>query len=325
MNDYPLISVVVPVYNTKVYLRDCIQSLLYQTYKKIEVILIDDGSSDGSSELCDEFERIDSRIRVIHQTNKGLSSARNNAVAVALGAFLTFVDSDDWVVPHYIQALNEVRLKFKSQIVIGGIQAGCGKPATQMPPQIAKAPFAISKLDAIRAMLYQKEFDVSACGVLYPLDLLKINLFPDGKAFEDLSTTYRILYCVETIAVIPERLYFYRKRIDSITHTVNEQAYIDELAAADEMAHFIQENCPTVVHAARAKKMSCYFQVLLALPRKEQYCGLRKRIWDYIISCRCSVIFDSKARLKNRLAALISFGGETSLRVVWNLIKGLKR
>lgn len=93
----PLISIIVPVYNVKNYLEKCLQSICGQTYKNLEIILIDDGSSDGSGELCDLFAQRDGRIKVIHQTNAGQSAARNRGLAVAQGELLGFVDSDDWI------------------------------------------------------------------------------------------------------------------------------------------------------------------------------------------------------------------------------------
>ena len=101
----PLISIIVPVYNVKNYLEKCLQSICGQTYKNLEIILIDDGSSDGSGELCDLFAQRDGRIKVIHQTNAGQSAARNRGLAVAQGELLGFVDSDDWIEPDMYEFL----------------------------------------------------------------------------------------------------------------------------------------------------------------------------------------------------------------------------
>ena len=104
-----LISVVVPVYNVKQYLDDCMHSIVNQTYENIEIILVDDGSTDGSGELCEEWKGKDSRIRVIHQENGGLSAARNTGIEHAKGSYIAFVDSDDWVSEEYIEKLYEYK------------------------------------------------------------------------------------------------------------------------------------------------------------------------------------------------------------------------
>ena len=103
--DKPLISVVVPVYKTEAYLRQCVDSLLMQTYPNLEIILVDDGSPDGSGAVCDQYARRDARICVIHQKNGGVSAARNAGVQVATGQYIAFVDSDDWVDPDYVKTL----------------------------------------------------------------------------------------------------------------------------------------------------------------------------------------------------------------------------
>ena len=101
----PLISVIIPVYNVKPYIKDCMESILRQSYPKMEIILIDDGSTDGSGADCDAFARTDSRVKVVHQENQGLSAARNRGIKESTGAYFTFVDSDDYVSPDYVQYL----------------------------------------------------------------------------------------------------------------------------------------------------------------------------------------------------------------------------
>ncbi len=112
----PLISVIVPVYQVRAYIRECVESLLCQTYRNLEVILVDDGSTDGSGEMCDGFAREDERIRVIHQRNRGLSAARNTGLDHAAGEYIAFVDSDDYVEPAYIEELYRLVLKYRGDI-----------------------------------------------------------------------------------------------------------------------------------------------------------------------------------------------------------------
>ena len=128
--DRPLISIIVPVYKAEKYLVQCVNSLLNQTYKNLEIILIDDGSPDNSGKMCDAFERNDQRIYVIHQTNRGVSAARNAGIRVATGEYICFVDADDWAVPQYIMELWKLSKQYQADAVIGDYYIayclGCG-------------------------------------------------------------------------------------------------------------------------------------------------------------------------------------------------------
>ena len=206
-----LVSIIIPVYNAGTYLAKCIESLTAQTHRELEIILVDDGSTDGSGAVCDEFARKDDRVRVIHQKNAGVSAARNRGLAVASGAYLTFVDADDGLVPHGLEtALRYLRENDADVAVYGWnrhfMEAGRTEPCAE--------PF-LSTRD-ISNVLGRVLTDYSACGGGYPWNKLwrvrgETPVFdPELYYFEDLEWVVRMLLCAESMVVCPECLYNYR-------------------------------------------------------------------------------------------------------------------
>ena len=213
-----LVSIIVPVYNTGEYLAPCIESLTSQTYSNLEIILVDDGSTDGSGAVCDEFARRDDRVKVIHQKNAGVSAARNAGLEIASGAYLTFVDADDGLVPHGLEtALRYLRENDADMVTYGWkrhfMEDGRTEPCAE--------PF-LSTRD-ISNVLGRVLTDYSACGGGYPWNKLwrvrgAVPRFdPELYYFEDLEWVVRVLLQTESIVVCPECLYDYRIHSASIS------------------------------------------------------------------------------------------------------------
>ena len=213
-----LVSIIVPVYNTGEYLAPCIESLTSQTYSNLEIILVDDGSTDGSGAVCDEFAHRDSRVKVIHQKNAGVSAARNAGLEIASGTYLTFVDADDGLVPHGLEtALRYLRENDADMVTYGWkrhfMEDGRTEPCAE--------PF-LSTRD-ISNVLGRVLTDYSACGGGYPWNKLwrvrgAVPRFdPELYYFEDLEWVVRMLLQTESIVVCPECLYDYRIHSTSIS------------------------------------------------------------------------------------------------------------
>lgn len=188
----PLISIIVPVYNVKNYLEKCLQSICGQTYKNLEIILIDDGSSDGSGELCDLFAQRDGRIKVIHQTNAGQSAARNRGLAVAQGEFLGFVDSDDWIEPDMYEFLYHLLKANGADISI------CSHYRDKGGKSVAKyasgEQFVFTRDEAVRALAVDKHVRNYMVDKLFKRSLFAGIVFPVNRVFEDLAICYRVFY-----------------------------------------------------------------------------------------------------------------------------------
>lgn len=211
-----MISVIVPVYNVEPYLRECIESILGQTYRDFELILVDDGSPDNCGAICDEYAARDPRIRVIHQENGGLSAARNAGLDVAKGEYVAFVDSDDLLHPEYLNYLMRGIAESQADIsLVGFLKFSKERP---FPMQI---PYAVKSVkDGLGAcrMLYTDEAVIYtiACGKIYRAALFADIRYPVGRIHEDEATTYKLLYEANKVVEIDARLYGYRMNPNSI-------------------------------------------------------------------------------------------------------------
>ena len=217
----PLISIIVPIYKVEPYLRRCLDSIVNQTYTNLEIILVDDGSPDGCPQICDEYAAKDKRIVVIHKENGGLSDARNAGLKIASGAFISFVDSDDWVNDHYIETLYLAQNKFNADLVIAEHQDiyddyVCNKKAQQSNIFIEN----INRNETLKRLFCQNKSSYTvAWGKLYRKQLLEDFYFPIGKFHEDEFTTYLLFHKADTICYTNEVIYNYRQRTDNITST----------------------------------------------------------------------------------------------------------
>lgn len=215
-----LISIVVPIYNIENYIGKCIESILHQTYKNFELLLINDGSTDNSLEVCKRYET-DYRCMIFTKENGGLSDARNYGIARAKGKYITFIDGDDSISPLYLENLI-LGIKNGAEISISGFSIVDDNTIQKTDKNVlAKDVVVKSPKKAIEVMLYQKGYDVSACGKLYLKELFTSIQYPKGVYFEDLATTYKLVMQSSNIAFINTKDYYYYIRIGSITKSAN--------------------------------------------------------------------------------------------------------
>lgn len=214
----PVVSIVVPVYNVEKYLRECVDSILSQTYSQYEVLLIDDGATDSSGRICDEYAELDSRIRVFHKENGGLSDARNYGLDRIKGHYVTFVDSDDYVGKDYLDILVHTAERNSADIsALGTILFEDGDEAPSCT--VSDETIVETANEAIIDMLLRKNFGLSAWGKLYVSALFDQIRFPTGKIYEDLFTTPYVAKKCSNIAFSNSRQYYYRQRSNSIVHS----------------------------------------------------------------------------------------------------------
>lgn len=226
----PLVSIIVPIYNVEEYLRPCLDSLISQTYDNIEIILIDDGSTDSCRDICKAYAKEDERIVYIRQENAGLSAARNKGLEIFHGGYVLFVDSDDWVSVKLVDSLLSLALRNDVPFVAGGYE----RVKSGRMPKTVDSPYRKSLCTGKKyARLMARPMGVFcfAWGRLIHKDLVKDFRFPVGKVFEDIFVMPRIVYPCRTIAVTTETLYFYRIRNTSISHKRFSQKALDEMDA----------------------------------------------------------------------------------------------
>ena len=206
-----LVTVVVPIYNVEPYLCKCIDSILEQSYSNLEIILVDDGSLDKSGEICDTYANKDNRIKVIHKSNGGLSSARNSGIEIATGEYILFVDSDDYTHPLMVEKLVKTAEKYKVSIVC------CDYTSEKLPEDEEEIIEIIDRDKAICKLLNDDGYKCFAWNKIYKLTLFKDVKYPIGKLFEDISTTYKVFKKASKIVYLKNTLYFYRIREGSIS------------------------------------------------------------------------------------------------------------
>lgn len=312
-----MISVIVPVYNVDKYLNKCINSILGQTYKDFELILVNDGSTDNSPKICDMYARQYKNVQVIHKNNGGLSDARNVGTSIAKGEFITYIDSDDYVSKDYLLILSTLQKDNKADIVVSGFAVfnEGSKPIQNYDYKV----YCYTKNQALEKMMYQDTLDTSACAMLLPAYVAKNNLFPLNKYHEDEFTTYKYYSSVERIVVTTQKLYFYLQRKGSIMHVFGD-ACIDELDAADNLVNFCKKNYPNLTTAAQSKKFSDYCQVLLMNTRlKIDHPLVYKRINNYLNGIKFQILKNKKCRFKNRVAAFLLIFGPWALEITKKL------
>ena len=243
----PLVSVIVPVYNVHSYLRESLDSLLDQTYKNLEIIIIDDGSTDGSGELCDEYGEKDTRVVVIHQPNRGISAARNAGLEIFKGDYVAFLDSDDALDSCFVEKSISSLLSSDADMVIcrTSLHTTTESLASHKPekffPLIEKG---IYDRNSVIQYLLDDTLDVSIWNKLYKRSLWDEIRFNEGHVFEDIETFYRICSFCSNVSVLTDVLYLHRKRPYSITTVFTQEYMEDAILASARTESFIRDNVP---------------------------------------------------------------------------------
>ena len=308
------ISIIVPVYNVKEYLERCVNSIINQTYSNLEIFLIDDGSTDGSGELCDLFSKKDCRIKVIHKLNGGLSSARNAAIDVMTGEYVTFVDSDDYVDCTYIEKLYALAKKYDVQISVCGekrftIDEKSDLIFRDSPYVKLKNEKVLNPEEGIETFLNQYYFDASAWGKLYLSSLFLNVRYPVGKNHEDIGTTYKLFMMASNIAFFSDPLYFYMQRPDSILHSFNNVKTLWNGIEMVEMQYKDVVNAyPKLEIAAIVRCFSMYCRCF-KFGKLAKYSEVVEYSWDKIKTIRKKIIDSKNTRKKARYAAILSLLG----------------
>lgn len=222
-----LISIIVPVYNVEKYLDKCVVSIINQTYKNIEVILVDDGSKDSSGKLCDELEKIDKRIKVIHKKNGGLSDARNAGIKVAKGQYIGFVDSDDFIENDMFEILYKLNKKYNSDISIVSFYEIYNEKVIGV--RKSKEEQELTKIEAIKELLIDTKIQSYAWNKLFKRELFDGIEFPTNKNFEDIATTLLLFEKANKVVLYENPKYYYVRRDNSIIGTRNYKTYKDYL------------------------------------------------------------------------------------------------
>ena len=315
----PLVSVIVPAYRTEPYLNRCVASVAAQTYARLEIILVDDGSPDACGQMCDEWSGKDPRIQVIHKTNGGLSDARNAGLNQAKGEYITFVDSDDWVEPDLIAYLMQGIRQKQAQVAVCNFYTVRGEKKIPWRKPEDKV-CAVSSVDAVTDMLYGRSFDTSAWAKLFHQSCFDSIRFPTGRLYEEVATTYRLLLTQNVVAVGMRPLYNYVKRASSIVTSQFQPRSMDMLAASREILAFAKEQQSALVPAAERRMVyaCCYLYKTMG-PDWRDYPREVAELNTVMKQYRSRVLKDPGASLRDKTAILLLALGIGPFEAAWGL------
>ena len=265
----PKISIIVPVYNVEQYLERCVESLISQTYKNIEIILVDDGSKDNSGKLCDELAKRDPRILAYHKENGGLSDARNYGIDKATSDYVGFVDSDDFVDEDMYEILLSNLLKYDAEISFCRLYDVYNDKVIK--DNTPNEPYLMTSEQAIKMVLEAKVFSVTAVNKLYKKCLFDQIRFDKGKIAEDAFIMVDLLSRCEKIAATEAKKYYYMHRENSITTQKFTPKFLNVIEAYEKNAKIVAEKYPNLKYQADTRICWAYFYVLDRLLKDEEY------------------------------------------------------
>ena len=268
-----LISVIVPVYKVEKYLKKCIESIISQTYKKLEIILVDDGSPDNCPKICDEYAKKDDRIKVIHKKNGGLSDARNYGIDIAKGKYICFIDSDDYISAKFIETLYDDIKSGDAKISSVGYKKVNDKYEQKLENQKNCLVF-FNKEDAIKQLFLEDTFGNYAWNKLYDIDLFNGIKFPVEKKMEDLGIMYLLFDKCDKISYNKNQLYYYVQREGSILHTLSKELLLDKLELSIKRYEYIKKSYPDMLENKKYIMEVCLdtYPILKKGSELEKYC-----------------------------------------------------
>lgn len=313
-DSYPSVSIIVPAYNAEDTIGSTLSSLINQTFANIEVIVIDDGSSDNTMEVVEQYCATDSRVYLIKKENGGAGAARNAGLEKASGDFITFVDSDDLLNQFAIQVMVSIATCANADVVVGRherFDGGIHEPNLSVGVECEGLASTVKADMAIESILYKEEHE-GVCGNLYRADLVNGLTFPSARVYEDACFNLSALAKAKTCVILHQSLYWYRQRNGSLTHTYSanfEQELLSGYQAvlADVLAH------SSISVRALNYSLFCYASNLLW---RIDSSSNSKDLWDMIKKARYSVFIDSRASAKYKVAAMCSLLGRRGYKSI---------
>lgn len=276
----PKISIIVPVFNVENYIHDCIDSILTQTWQDFELILVNDGSSDRSGEICDEYSKKDNRITVIHKENGGQSSARNRGIDIAKGDYIGFIDSDDWINRDMYKVLYEKAIETDSEISACNI-IEYQKDSSKRFFSQDTTDYLYGRNEAMSEIYLNERLTFSPCNKIYKRELFKEICFKEGYILEDMDFAYKIIHLCNKIHYTGQALYNYRYNDNSTLRKAFSKKRLDEYQVRKDMYTFYLENYPNQANDVYAewflKGLELYINV-------EKYYQNEKKQYKYLIA-----------------------------------------
>lgn len=320
----PLISVIVPVYNVSKYLDRCIMSIVRQNYKNIEILLIDDGSTDDSGTKCDDWGKKDHRIKVLHKQNGGLSSARNVGICNMTGEYVMFVDSDDIISQDIVSVLYMACIKHNADISICDVVHVFDENIPSF--QCEESTIEYTAEDAICEMWYQTSFLPSAWAKLYKREIFQGIRFTEGRLYEDIDIMHEVFWKSQKIVFTDAKLYGYVHREGSITTKAFSKKDLDILIIVKKMMAFVADKSNYLKDAAESYATSAALRVYLNIPKEkmDEFGVALDEAERYLNLYGKCVLKNSRVRKKNKVALFLYMSCKPALRVTYRRINRWK-
>lgn len=318
-----LISVIVPVYNVEKFLPSCIDSILSQTYKKLEILLVDDGSTDACPAICDAYAAKDDRVRVMHKRNSGVSETRNMGLDLARGDYLCFVDADDTIDEGYVENLYQMLREKDADVALCGWheffpESGQPFPAVFLDPEETQV---WNREQTLKALLYQIPIDCAFWAKLYKRELFEGIRMTPGRVYEDMEAGFQVFERVDLACYNPYKGYRYLLRDNGIIRGDFSERKMDQINFVEEMKERLLPGYPVLEPAIWSRFFRANCHIYLQIPDGPEYGKYRRRIEENIVESRWKVLRDPHARKGTRIAALCTYLGFPFFRS----IRGLKK
>lgn len=319
------ISIILPVFNVEHYLKKCIDSILNQTYKNIEIIIIDDGSTDGSASICDYYTKTYDFIKCVHKENGGLSSARNAGLEMCSGEYISFVDSDDYIHPEMLDIMLRNLKQYKADISVCGYTMVYPSKSEEI-----KEGNDIKVYDpelAFKVLFHRNNIGVLACNKLFASYLFRDIRFPENQQFEDINTIYKVISISKRIVYEPTALYFYNQRTDSINgnnfKSKNYDSHIEDMVnAASEVYEFVAKNFSVAISDIAIGTIDYYLRalnqkILFNIPDYELKARTKNLIKEYFME----IISYKYITVKKKIQFILFFFSFSTYQKIVKIIK----
>lgn len=312
-----LISIIIPIYNLEIYLENCIDSIINQTYKNIEIILVDDCSTDGSINICRTYEKRDNRVKVVEKKqNEGAGMARNAGIEIAQGQCIMFIDGDDFVANNYVNEIYTMLIDSQADIAM------ClGKPVFNIKriesiedEKLDNYEY-MSPVQALENICYQRKITPGPWGKIFKSNLFEGLRFPN-TGYEDLAIIYRLIDKAKLIAFCPVEKYYYLQRFNNTTLGKFNEKKLDRILVAKQMMEFLEIKYAELHTGAKVRFFISNIQTLNVLPFSLLNSEYGKEIKSNIKEYRKIVLKDNKSKMSTRFIALMSYTGGGTLKLL---------
>lgn len=321
MKNKPLVSVIVPVYNVEKYVGECLDSILNQTYKNIEVLMVNDGSTDNSAKLCKEYEKKDKRFKLYSKKNGGLSDARNYGLDRMKGDYVCFADSDDIIHPDFIKILLD---SLKNKYSIASCRYATFSKKSDLKKHNNKSTEIIieDSKKYLEKTYYQQNkalYSVSVGNKIFEADVFKKVRFKKGILYEDFAVIDQLILQKDNIVLIDSPLYFYRKNQSGITKSAYNKKTEDMIIICDNLLEKFKED-KTLTAALRVMKYTRMIEIITKKYENNIRTAKDSSEYKYIKKYRKNILFSKNTRFSLKASAILSFFGPNTLAKI-NLIR----